>query len=127
MFDYDLLYPVILVKIFPDPILRRQCELILDRYGSEAYHHEPSRVRLAILKLAGCDLKAIQKNVGYALIDYRDVLAWAEYPQAIRNNSWRLPDDSPEKRQLDRADLGQYQKWLDDILVEDGGTHGSED
>jgi hypothetical protein len=116
MFDYNSLYPAVLAAMFPDPKLRRQADAILDGYGSDGSDREPERVHLAILKLAGPDLEAIKRNVGYALTDYRDVLAWAEYPNAIKNHSWRLADGSPEKIRLNAADRRQYQDWLDTLL-----------
>ena len=119
MFDYEVLYPAVLVAMFPDPKIRRQAEVILNGYGADGSAREPRRVRLAVLKLAGRDLEALQKNVSYAITDYRDVLAWAEYPEAIRSNSWRLPDGSPEKLRLNEADRRQYEKWLDIVLHEE--------
>jgi len=76
MYDYEKLYPDVLVAMFPDPQVRRQVEVILHRYSSEGSEQEPELVRLAVLKLAGRDLEAIKIHVGYALTDYRDVLAW---------------------------------------------------
>ena len=116
MFDYQALYPAVLAARFPDRNLRRQVEAILDGYGGDGSNHKPTRVRLAVLKLAGRDLEAIKRNVGYALTDYRDVLAWAEYPQAMKKDSWRLPAGSPEKMKLNADDRHQYQVWLDSIL-----------
>ena len=124
MFDFDTLYPAVLAKMFPDPTVRRQVQDILNRYGAEGYHHEPIRVRLAILKLAGPDLEAIRTNFGYALTDYRDVLAWAEYPNAIKSDSWRIPDGSPEKIRINNADQRQYQERLDNFVHEDGDHNG---
>jgi hypothetical protein len=63
-----------------------------------------------VLKLAGRDLEAIKINVGFALTDYRDVLAWAEYPNATKSDSWRLPAGSPEKNKLNAADKRHYQE-----------------
>lgn len=124
MYDYATLYPEILDKLFPDPTVRRQVEATLDQYGSEEAHLEVRRVRLAVLKLAGRDLEAIKRNVDYACIDYRDVLAWAKYPNAMRVPSWRLPEDSPEKKQITTADRRQYQDWLDMVLQQGADNDG---
>ena len=124
MFDYDTLYPAVLARMFPDHKLRQQVEAILSRYGKDGVDREPKRVRLAVLKLAGRDLEAIKMNLGFALGDYRDVLAWAEYPKAIKSNSWRLPAGSPEKKKLNLADKRQYQEWLDTILHEGQDHYG---
>ena len=42
---------------------------------------EPDRVRLAILALADGELAEVQRLLGAANEDYRDVLYWAEYPE----------------------------------------------
>jgi len=110
LFDYNSLYPAVLAKMFPDPKLRRQAEAILYRYGAGESPHEPDRVCLAVLKLAGRDLEAMKINVGFALTDYLDVLAWAEFPNAIKIDSWGLPAGSPEKNKLNAADKRHYQE-----------------
>jgi hypothetical protein len=43
---------------------------------------ESERVHLAALKLAQGDLERLRHNVQVARTDYRDVLYWAEYPEA---------------------------------------------
>ncbi len=125
MFDYEKLYPNVLVAMFPDPRIRQQAKTILYRYGSEDTDKEPVRVRLALLKLAGRDLEALKINVSYALTDYRDVLAWAEYPNAVKSDSWRLPDGSPEKKRINDADQDQYQEWLDTLFPQGETDHGT--
>ena len=97
-------------KIFPnldiDVVLAE-----LDRYGVESYERERDRVQLAILKLSQEErLPSPAHYVEAAKRDYRDVLAWAEYPGQIMV----LPGDlSPEEhRLLGRADLEQYEAWL---------------
>ena len=42
------------------------------------------RVTLAALKLAGSDLGEIRRCVDAARTDYRNILAWAEYPRQMR-------------------------------------------
>jgi hypothetical protein len=69
------------------------------------------QMRLAILKLAGDDLDRLRSNVRAAKGDYRDVLAWAEYPAQIKADSWRLPEG--ERERLKQADLAQYLAWLE--------------
>src|SRR5690606_13890466 len=55
----------------------------LERYGDERWHAELARVRLAILELARGDATKLEACVALARTDYRDVLAWAEYPEQM--------------------------------------------
>lgn len=84
---------------------------LLDRYGVEDYHRERERVQLAILKL--CDEKACAdpgEYVDAACGDYRDVLAWAEYPNQMRHS----PSIDPKLREeLIAKDRAQYLAWLE--------------
>ena len=63
---------------------------ILERYGSGPGQREPDRVRVAVLKLAGGDLERLEHFAGVAGTDYRDVLAFAEYPAYF--DKWLGPD-----------------------------------
>lgn len=84
---------------------------LLDRYGTEDYQRETGRVHLAILKL--CDEKACADPAEYvelACVDYRDVLAMAEYPNQIRQS----PSIDPKLREkLIAKDRAQYLAWLE--------------
>lgn len=97
--------------MFPDDFTRRRVRKILQGYGSELHEREPDRVRLAILKLAGAELQSVEKYTGYAREDYRDILAWAEYPRQTRE--WVMPE-ADEKQKMIEADLAEYQEWLHD-------------
>ena len=100
-----------LTALFPDLEQRATAEAELGRYGVGDHEPEAERVRLAVLKLAGGDLERLRINVRAAKGDYRDVLAWAEFPGQIKANSWRLPAE--EREQLIQADLAQYLAWLE--------------
>jgi len=66
---------------------------ILNEYGTERWHHEPDRVRLAALKIAAGRLEELRIQIKNAKTDYRDVLASAEYPPqytAINERIFRL-------------------------------------
>ena len=54
---------------------------LLAEYGSDRSHREPDRVRRAILTLSGSDEDRLLHYVEVALMDYRDVLWWAEHPK----------------------------------------------
>jgi hypothetical protein len=88
----------------------REILAILDRYGSDRNEPERERVQLAVLKL--CEEKGDSDPaalVQVAKADYRDVLAWAEYP----HQSKRPPQRDPEKRAILIArDREQYERWL---------------
>ena len=96
-------------QVFPqedeDEILAR-----LEPYGSESHEKEKYRVYLAILKL--CDEEQLSDPSHYvqaAKQDYRDVLAWAEYPHQMTCGPVSDPDTSARLRKQDRA---QFQAWL---------------
>jgi hypothetical protein len=100
-----------LETMFPDDFTRRRVRKVLLEYGQGAHEREPDRVRLAILKLAGAELRSVEKYTGYAHDDYRTILAWAEYPRQARE--WINPD-AEEKREMIEADLDEYEHWLHD-------------
>jgi hypothetical protein len=97
--------------MFPDDFTRRRVRKILQDYGREMHEREPERVRLAILKLAGAELRSVEKYTGYAREDYRNILAWAEYPRQAQQ--WVMPD-AVEKQKMIEADLAEYENWLHD-------------
>ena len=83
---------------------------LLSRYGVETYEREPQRVRLAILKLSRGKIARAEYYLEEAKKDYRDVLAWAEYPEQVRAPTWKLAPE--ENSAMQERDLEQYEKWL---------------
>lgn len=55
---------------------------VLAGYGERDHHREVERVRAAVLKLSEGDLRRLRHFVTAADKDYRDVLWWAEEPEA---------------------------------------------
>ena len=96
-------------SMFDSEALASEAMSILNAYGKEEYEREVPRVKLAILKLAGSDLKEIDKFTGVAKMDCRDVLAWAEYPR--QSKKWSMPE-GPEKEKLAMSDIEEYEKWI---------------
>jgi hypothetical protein len=93
---------------------RGPAEAILDRYGSAPHEREALRVRVAALKLSGGKMTELERVIAHAKRDYRDVLAWAEYPEELIQPTWRLPEDQVARiRGVDRA---QYLAWLDEHI-----------
>lgn len=70
------------------------------------------RVKLAVLKLADRKLEEVADLFQGAKEDYRDVIAWAEYPKCMED--FRLFNRSVEvqKKVIDQ-DWEQYMRWLD--------------
>ncbi len=96
-------------QVFPDKdpkeILAR-----LEAYGTESSESGKYRVYLAILKL--CDEERLSDPSHYvkeAIQDYRDVLAWAEYPNQMRHGPAKDPEQSAR---LIKQDQEQFQAWL---------------
>jgi hypothetical protein len=76
--------------------------------GAEGGH----RVQLAIVKLCdeGKGLSDLAHYVSTAKTDYRDVLAWAEFP-----NEGRLPPfpSAPDREAAQKRDHEQYMRWIE--------------
>lgn len=85
---------------------------VLAEYGRETWHRELDRVRLAVLKLAGGSLDGLRREIETAKSDYRDVLAYAEYPAYMKKTFRisKLPAD--EQRKIIDEDWRQYETWL---------------
>ena len=72
---------------------------------------ERPRVQLAIVKL--CDEDGADKLRHYvdtASQDYRDVLAWAEFPQQMRPDWFSL--SVTDRAKVVKADRQQFARWL---------------
>ncbi len=99
-------------QAFPDESLAQQALALLDTYGLEPHELERERVQLAILKLSGGDLDQLRQAVAQARVDYRDILAWAEYPEEMSAGA-PGPDTPPEiLRARGERDREQYEQWL---------------
>lgn len=94
-------------QIFPDKEMSEIIEC-LEEYGAKS--KEKDRVHLAILKL--CEEEKLSDPSIYvkaAQADYRDVLAWAEYPHQMKHG----PEKDPQiSAQLVKKDEEQYKAWL---------------
>jgi hypothetical protein len=98
-----------LAGMFPDEAIRSQAREILDAYGEESSEEGANRVRLAILKLSKPSLESVREYTQCARVDFRDVLAWAEYPNQIKNPPLK---DEEKRKALIEQDRKQYEKWL---------------
>ena len=83
---------------------------VLAGYGTRTHEREAIRVRVAALKLSEGSLERLRDLIAHAQRDYRDVLAWAEYPEEMRILTWRLP--TAEQARIRAADRAQYLAWL---------------
>ena len=82
---------------------------LLDAYGVESYENERDRVQLAILKLSQGEAEKLLDWIDIAKRDYRDVLAFAEYPGQMRAPV-KLATDLVQK--IAEEDRTQYVAWL---------------
>jgi hypothetical protein len=92
------------------PEVRAEAADMLAQYGTRAHEREEIRVRVAALKLSEGSLDRLRDLMAQAKRDYRDVLAWAEYPEELRSATWRLP--GAEQARIRTADREQYRAWL---------------
>src|SRR5687768_4581170 len=91
------------------PEQRSEVLATLQRYGNEEWHREVDRVRLAALKLAAGSLTALRSHVEIAQIDYRDVLAAAEYPSYMKRDFHIDELPAEERAKIIDDDWMQYQ------------------
>jgi hypothetical protein len=111
-------------KVLPDqdPVTVQD---ILDQYGVESYEKGRARVQLAILKVfqegtTGQEsgeqkLERLRGLVRAAKCDYRDVLAWAEYPEQIKMGFIEMKKLTPQEgKALRKRDREQYLRWLNE-------------
>jgi hypothetical protein len=103
------LVDVLVARVF-GPEARAEAGEVLAQYGTEAHEREDIRVRVAILKLSDGSMERLRELTVHAKRDYRDVLAWAEYPEELRSPTWRLP--AAEQELIRAADRAQYLAWL---------------
>jgi hypothetical protein len=83
---------------------------ILGCYGKKDYERDHDRVRLAALKIADGDVHSLKQAINSARGDYRDVIAWAEYPNEMDRMIGR---NKLTRREATEADQKQMQEWLD--------------
>jgi hypothetical protein len=94
-------------RLFPDPLQRAEVEGLLDGVGED-------RVKLAILKLSGGDIEALGEAAAAAALDWRDVIAWAEYPEQMRAGHGGVAPECAEGRAMRRRDERQLRRWLEE-------------
>lgn len=88
---------------------------LLNAYGTESYETGRIRVQLAILKLSEGDRERLPALVKMAKVDFRDVLAYAEYPEEMRTDPTKMRDISEEEAQsIRQRDREQYEAWLEE-------------
>ncbi|HKN66678.1 MAG TPA: hypothetical protein VJW73_10395 [Gemmatimonadaceae bacterium] len=84
----------------------------LDAFESDDPHGR-ARVQLAVLKLSAGRAESVPSLVQLAKLDYRDVLAPAEYPRQDAHGFASLDALSETERQrLVQEDRAQYLAWL---------------
>lgn len=101
--------------LWPNAAEQARARELLDTYG--AGEPESTRVRLALLKLSDGKLPELTAMLSAAQIDYRDVLAWAEYPEEAAAPWTTRSDLSLAERRALKAirarDREQYRTWLE--------------
>jgi len=70
---------------------------------------EGERVAVACLRLCRGDLGRLKQCADASLTDYRDVLAWAEYPRQMDLGPGASASD---QARATREDLDEYTQWL---------------
>ncbi len=70
------------------------------------------RLQLGVLKLSGGEAERLKESIELARIDYRDVLAYAEYPEEMRAGPGKWKQGESELAEIRRRDRAQYEAWL---------------
>jgi hypothetical protein len=83
---------------------------LLNQYKERCGPVPPPRVHLAVLKLSAGSVQKVAKYVQDAVVDYRDVLAWAEYPRYFARGGF---DSDEEEQQVIDDDWAEYRGWLE--------------
>jgi hypothetical protein len=68
-------------------------------------------VRLAVVKLSGGRMAELRRQVEEAKLDWRDVLAYAQAPEAVKRGLFVAEEDA-ETREINARDRQQYEEWL---------------
>ena len=85
---------------------------LLSEIPSHGFHHDPYRVQLAVLKIAGGNRERLLAAIATASRDARDVIAYAEYPRYMRQSSADVSDVSIRPEVI-QDDWRQYVTWLE--------------
>ena len=102
----------IVTRVWPDADLQAVMAA-LDEYGMEGSERGRTRVHLAILKLSEGKRERLPELVQMAKRDYRDVLAYAEYPEEMRIGFVGMRElPTEEQAAIRRRDRAQYRAWL---------------
>jgi hypothetical protein len=98
----------------PDAIrlLEKECGRNLP-FHEDGGPQELERVRLAVLKLSRGNLAELRNQIDVAKRDWRDVLLFAERPEAMKLGLLALDNLNAESRNaLDARDQKQYDDWV---------------
>ncbi|TVP97442.1 MAG: hypothetical protein EA381_14985 [Planctomycetaceae bacterium] len=97
---------------FPSGVIDR-VHSILATYGTGSHHFERNRVLAAVLKLADGDLLELQRQLGVADADFRDVVGAAEYPAQMKIGFVGMERIGPDRlHELKELDWQEYSAWL---------------
>ena len=107
--NYKIVLDKKIQEIFTDKESQLKALRQLDKYGIEERERETFRVRLDILKCCNGNYGLIDKFLDAAKQDYRDVLAWAEYPHQME---LAVSADDKQKKMAIKKDREQYNEWL---------------
>lgn len=85
---------------------------IVSEYGTGDRERGRHRVRLAVLKLANGNMAAVRSYIETAKCDYRDILAYAEYPEYMKTVSPSREIAEEKRERIILSDWDQYRNWL---------------
>ena len=83
---------------------------LLNQYKQQHGPVPPPRVHLAVLKLSEGSVQKVARFIQESFVDYRDVLAPAEYPRYSARGGF---DSDEEEQQVIADDWAEYRGWLE--------------
>ena len=101
-----------LARAFPDDREQGEARRMLSSYGTAEFDSGVDRVRVAALYNSNGDLDHLQAQMELAEIDYRDVIAGAEY-RAMMQLPRNVEAGSDAYLNAIEEDCVRYKKWLD--------------
>ncbi|TGL19745.1 hypothetical protein EHQ47_16750 [Leptospira bourretii] len=107
--DYKKILNNKIQEYFPDVKIQEKVFIELEKCRFEDWKIEKDRVFLSIIKCSNGNIDRIKQLVTVANKDYRDVLAWAENPNKMKQG---FTTNKKEYLELEKKDKEQFNNWL---------------
>ncbi|XDD45326.1 hypothetical protein AB3N60_11420 [Leptospira sp. WS39.C2] len=96
-------------KYFSDVKIQQEVFIELEKCKSDNWKIDKDRILLSIVKCSNGNIDKIKQLVTMANKDYRDVLAWAEYPNKMKQG---FTNNKKVNSEIEKKDKEQFNNWL---------------